>query len=114
MEAQKATDAATYNAAKDELSGINSLADTPWSELFHAARADKTWADKVGVTVTVEDGRVVTGDVVTMQQGEHYHARNSNKWDGVVTMRTKAFMTVEEAVAFIRGDLQQLAQQKSR
>lgn len=107
-EAKQMADAKVYKDEKDALDDVDSLADTKWSELFHAARTNSTNYSSVEVPVKIEDGELVVGDVVKTRRGEHYHVRNTG-WDTVVSIGTKAFMTVDEGASWIQNKLDQKA-----
>lgn len=82
----------------DSISGRDSLADTPFSELFHEARTTSTDYSGVAVAVRTDDAGHVTevGDIVKERQGEHYHVRDTS-WDAVVTLPVQPFMDVRTA-----------------
>jgi hypothetical protein len=98
-EATKAAD--VVSAARDQLRDATSLADTPFSALFHAARTSTP--DRAGthgysgvtVQVRVRDGQIETSDPVKTRQGEHL--RGTDAWDGMVSLPVKPFMTVRTA-----------------
>jgi len=106
VDAQTTTDADVFAAERDGLSGVDSLADTKWSALFHAARTANSMYNGVAVPVRVTDeNEIEVGDVVKTRQGEHYNVRNAPRWDTTVSIGTRAFMTVDEGAQWIRQEL---------
>ena len=80
-----------------EVRNADSIAETPWSKLFHEARTTsrKTYTS-VSVPVSVTSDGVKVGDVVKTRQGEHFHMRDTS-WDGVISLPVKPFMDTQTA-----------------
>jgi hypothetical protein len=83
----------TIEAVKD----ADSLADTPFSKLFHEARTTgRDRATGVTLQVRVRDGEFDVHDSpVKTRQGEHL--RGTDAWDGKVSMPVKPFMDTQTA-----------------
>lgn len=91
-----------------ELKNVDSLANTPFGALFHAARTtSKSQYSGVSVAVNVADDGIEVGDVVKTRQGEHYHVRNSN-WDAVISLPVRAFMKTSVAKSEISRQLKRV------
>lgn len=88
---------ATVDEQIENLRGIESLADTPFSKLFHEARTSKSRVySGVTLQVRVRDGEVEGHDTpVKTRQGEHL--RGTDAWDSKVSLPVKPFMDVQTA-----------------
>ena len=108
------TNAATIDATLDELSGADSLADTPFSRLFHEARTtSRRRATGVTVQVRVRDGQLEVHDTpVKTRQGEHL--RGTDAWDAQVNLPVRAFMDVRTARQEIARQLRHLQRYSQR
>lgn len=94
----RATDTDAEADAVEQVKAAESLAETPWSALFHEARTtSRRHYTSVAVPFSEgDDGEIQVGDVVKTRQGEHYHVRNTS-WDGVVSLPVQPFMDTETA-----------------
>lgn len=97
---------------RDRLAVIESLADTPFSGLFHAARTARAHHSSATVQVRVRDGEIETSDPVMERSSEHL--RGTDAWNGMISLPTKAFMTVESARSQISHQLRDLQQTYGR
>lgn len=88
------------------LDGIDSLADTPFSALFHEARTARSRFTGATVQVRVRDGEVETSDPVLTRQGEHL--RGTAGYDGRLSLPAQSFMDVRTASADLRRQLRKL------
>ena len=95
MEAQKASDVIEAQIA--ELKDADSLADTPFSMLFHKARTSKSRVySGVTLQVRVRDGELEAhSDPVLTRQGENL--RGTDAWDSMITLPVKSFMETRTA-----------------
>ena len=95
MEAQNASDVIKAQIA--ELKDADSLADTPFSMLFHKARTSKSRVySGVSLQIRVKDGEIdVHNDPVLTRQGEHL--RGTDAWDSMITLPVKSFMETRTA-----------------
>lgn len=86
-----------FNA--DDVQNADTLGDTEFSELFHAARTTSREV-YTGVSVPVrhdEDGNITdVGEIVKTRQGENFHVRNSS-WDATVSLSVRPFMDTDRA-----------------
>ena len=75
----------------------DSLADTPFSKLFHEARTTgRNRATGVTLQVRARDGEVEAHDTpVKTRQGEHL--RGTDSWDFMVSLPVKPFMDTRTA-----------------
>lgn len=80
------------DAQIETIRGAESLADTPFSKLFHEARTTgRNRATGVTLQVRVRDGEFEAHDTpVKTRQGEHL--RGTDAWDGMVSLPVKPFM----------------------
>jgi len=94
---------ARRNAYKN-VKEANSLAETEFSELFHVART--TSPDNMrtngysSVSIPVcfkESGEYEVGEPVKTRSGVHFHVRNSNKWNTVISLPVRPFMETQVA-----------------
>jgi len=94
----------TINAVKN----ADSLADTPFSKLFHEARTTgRNRATGVTLQVRVRDGEFEAHDEpVKTRQGEHL--RGTDAWDGMVSIPVKPFMDTRTAQQEIVRQLRDL------
>jgi len=97
---------------RDRLAVIESLADTPFGGLFHAARTARTYHSSAVVQVRVRDGAIETSDPVMQRSGESL--RGTDAWDGMISLPTEAFMTVRSARSQISHQLRDLQQTYGR
>lgn len=95
MEAKQASDVIEAQIA--ELKDVDSLADTPFSMLFHKARTSKSRVySGVSLQVRVRDGEIEAhDDPVKTRQGEHL--RGTDAWDSMITLPVKSFMETQTA-----------------
>ena len=95
MEAQNASDVIEAQIA--ELKDADSLADTPFSMLFHKARTSKSRVySGVSLQVRVRDGELEAhSDPVLTRQGENL--RGTDAWDSMITLPVKSFMETRTA-----------------
>ena len=107
-DAQATTREETVAAAVEDLRGRESLAETPFSMLFHEARTSSGHYSGVTVQVRVRDGTIETSDPVRTRQGQHL--RGTDAWDGKVSLPTRAFMEVQTARQKIVRQLRDLRQ----
>ena len=106
------------SAAREQLRDASSLADTPFSAVFHAVRTSTP--DRAGthgysgvtVQVRVRDGQIETSTPVKTQQGEHL--RGTDAYDGTVSLPVRPFMQVSVARDEIRRQLRDVEQQYAR
>ena len=108
------TQAETVEAQIDELKDADSLADTPFSQLFHDARTTgRNRATGVTLQVRVRDGQLEAHDSpVKTRQGEHL--RGTDAWDGMVSLPVKPFMETRTAKDEIIRQLRALQQTYQR
>jgi len=94
----------------DELSNNGgSLADTPFSKLFHEARTSEKMYTGITVQVRVRDGQFEVHDTpVKTRQGEHL--RGTDQWDGMIHLPTQLFMDTKTARQELVWQLQKLQQ----
>jgi len=90
--------------AYENVKQADSLSETEFSGLFHVARTttpdsrQSNGYSSVSVPVHFgEDGDYVVGAVVKTRRGEHYHVRNSNYWNAVISIPVKPFMETQVA-----------------
>ena len=95
MEQTTASD--VIEAQIDELKNADSLADTPFSMLFHKARTSKSRVySGVSLQVRVRDGEIEVHDnPVKTRQGEHL--RGTDAWDSMISLPVKSFMETRTA-----------------
>jgi len=95
MEQTTASD--VIEAQIDELKNADSLADTPFSMLFHKARTSKSRVySGVSLQVRVRDGEIEVHDnPVKTRQGEHL--RGTDAWDSMISLPVKSFMKTRTA-----------------
>ena len=95
MEQTTASD--VIEAQIDELKNADSLADTPFSMLFHKARTSKSRVySGVSLQVRVRDGGIEVHDnPVKTRQGEHL--RGTDAWDSMISLPVKSFMETRTA-----------------
>jgi hypothetical protein len=95
------------NDHREAIRGTDSLADTPFSELFHEARtASPRIYSGVTAQVRVRDGDLEVSSPVKTRQGEHL--RGTDSWDGLLSLPVKPFMEVRTAQQEIRRQLKRL------
>lgn len=98
------TQADTIDELRDELSGVDSLADTPFSELFHVARtSSKHVHTGVSLPVRIDGGGVEVGSPVKTERGQRF--RTNADWDTTISLPVRPFMTVDVARQEIRRQL---------
>lgn len=86
-----------------------SLADTPFSKVFHEARTAESMYTGVTVQVRVRDGQLeVHNTPVKTRQGEHL--RGTDQWDGMIHLPTQRFMDTQTARQELIWQLQKLQQ----
>lgn len=90
----------------------DSLADTPWSALFHVSRTTKTDLNGGYSSVEVQYRATVNGvethsEPVKTRQGEHL--RGTDAWDGTIKLRVEPFKTTSHAAERIAGQLEREA-----
>lgn len=89
-------DSDVIQAQIDDIRGVESLADTPFSKLFHEARTAGRHYSGVALQVRITDGKIEShSEPVKTQQGEHL--RGTDAWDTIITLPTKSFMEVRTA-----------------
>ena len=95
MEQTTASD--VIEAQIDELKNADSLADTPFSMLFHKARTSKSRVySGVSLQVRVRGGEIEVHDnPVKTRQGEHL--RGTDAWDSMISLPVKSFMETRTA-----------------
>jgi hypothetical protein len=97
----------------DKLRGVDSLADTPFSELFHEARtstpdhAGTHGYSGVSACFKIDGGELTVADPVKTRQGEHL--RGTDAYDGMLGLHVRPFMPVHEATDRIVHQLQRWA-----
>lgn len=112
--AEGAQDSEIIEQQIEALKSVESLADTPFSALFHEARTTTPDTYRTngysGVTVQVRarDGEVETSNPVKTRRGEHL--RGTDAWDGKVSLAVKPFMDVPTARDWIIQQLRDLQQ----
>jgi hypothetical protein len=110
-ETMQSTDAKA-RAVEEQIESVknaDSLADTPFSTLFHEARTTgRNRATGVTLQVRVRDGEFEVHDnMVKTRQGEHL--RGTDAWDGMVSIPVKPFMETRTARNEIVRQLRGLA-----
>jgi hypothetical protein len=96
-----ATDVDTIDDMIDRLHGRDSLADTPFSKLFHEARTStpdtvrRNGYTGVSAQIRVRDGEIDVSKPVKTRQGEHL--RGTDAYDGMVHLHVQPFMEVSTA-----------------
>jgi len=95
MEQHNAT--TVIEAQIEDLKTADSLADTPFSVLFHKARTSKSRVySGVSLQVRVRDGEIEVHDnPVKTRQGEHL--RGTDAWDSMISLPVKSFMETRTA-----------------
>jgi len=85
------------DAQIETIRGAESLADTPFSKLFHEARTTgRNRATGVTLQVRVRDGEFEGHDTpVKTRQGEHL--RGTDAWDGMISLPVRPFMETQTA-----------------
>ena len=98
----------------EELKNAESLADTPFSKLFHEARTtSRQRATGVSLQVRATDETLETHDnPVKTSQGEHL--RGTDAWDGIVSIPVRPFMETRVARQEIRRQLRDLLRNYQR
>lgn len=92
----------------DAVKNADSLADTPFSQLFHAARtSSRQYHTGVSMPVRVRDGELQVGSVVKTAQGEHHHVRDA-PWDTTLGLPVKPFMGTRVARQLLVEQLEDL------
>jgi len=92
------TNATTVIEAQiEDLKTADSLADTPFSMLFHKARTSKSRVySGVSLQVRVRDGEIEAHpDPVKTRQGEHL--KGTDSWDWMITLPVASFMETRTA-----------------
>ena len=81
----------------ESVKNADSLADTPFSMLFHKARTSKSRVySGVSLQVRVRNGEIeVHENPVKTRQGEHL--RGTDAWDSMITLPVKSFMETRTA-----------------
>jgi hypothetical protein len=97
----------TVTEVRQNLKDIESLSDTPFSGLFHAARTAKSCYSGVTIQVRIEDGAIETSEPVKIRQGQHL--RGTDEYDGMIHLPVKSFMRTETARNEISSQLKRLA-----
>lgn len=111
------------DAEMERLRGVESLADTPYSRLFHEARTSTPHSARTNgyssVTVQVrvtENGQVETSEPVKTRQGEHL--RGTDQYDGKISIPVQPFLDVrtarQEIVRQLRDLLRKYAEAERR
>jgi hypothetical protein len=105
------TKADVVGAQIEEVKEADSLADTPFSKLFHEARTTgRNRATSMTLQVRVRNGEFEVHDSpVKTRQGEHL--RGTGAWDHMVKLPVKAFMDTQTAKNEITRQLKRLQQQ---
>jgi len=113
MEAQKKADVVT--AQIETLGNVDSLADTPFSSLFHEARTSTPDTMRsngyTGVSVQArvnDDGEIETSDVVKTRQGESL--RGTDSWDFTLSLQVRPFMALDVARDELIWQLRKMSQ----
>ena len=78
-----------------QLKQADTLADTPFSGLFHQARTANSMYSGVSQQARVRSGEIETAEPVKTRQGEHL--RGTDAYDSMITLPCKSFMRVETA-----------------
>lgn len=115
MEANTTDDVAVVENTIEAVKNADSLADTPFSKLFHEARTTgRNRATGVTLQVRVRDGEFQTHDnPVKTRQGEHL--RGTDAWDAMVSLPVKPFMdtrTARQEIVRQLGDVKRTYLQK--
>ena len=97
MEAQQTEAADVVEDTIDAVMDADSLAETPFSKLFHEARTtSRNRATGVTLQVRVSDGEFEVHDTpVKTRQGEHL--RGTDAWDSMISIPVKPFMETQTA-----------------
>jgi hypothetical protein len=122
-ETMQSTDESTRSevieAQIESVKNADSLAQTPFSKLFHEARTTTPDTHRtngysgVTVQVRVRDGEFeVHGIPVKTRQGEHL--RGSDAWDGKISLVVKPFMETKTARSEIIRQLRNLSKKYRR
>lgn len=90
----------------NELIGAESLADTPFSRVFHEARTARSMYSGVTCQVRVREGEIETSDPVKTRPGEHL--RGTDSWDALISLPVVQFMTTGTATDEITRQLRAL------
>lgn len=88
---------AVIEAQIDAIKTADSLAETPFAELFHEARTtSRDRATGVSAPLRVRDGRIEVGTVHYTQQGMHHHVRDA-PWDTTIGLSVVPLMGIDRA-----------------
>jgi len=112
-----ADDSEVIQTQIDAIRGVESLADTPFSKLFHEARTAGRNYSGVALQVRITDGEIEAhSEPVKTRQGEHL--RGTDAWDTIITLPTKTFMEVrtarQEIVRQLKAWLQNVTAKEAR
>lgn len=92
----------------DAVKNAESLADTPFSQLFHEARtSSRRYHTGVSIPVRVRNGELQVGSVVKTAQGENHHVRDA-PWDATFGLPVKPFMETRVAKQLLVEQLEDL------
>ena len=120
MPTQKDNKPDAIESVIESLKNADSLADTPFSKLFHEARTTgRRHYTGVSLQVRVRDGEFEVHDTpVKTRRGEHL--RGTNSWDNILGLPVRPFMETEIAKKeiirqlkdFKRNELHKIERQK--